>query len=255
MERARQWSIRIMDEAHMHDSNVFVTLTYDDANVPPDGSLCYRHFQLFMKRLRKWAHPKQIRFYMCGEYGDNYGRPHFHACLFGVSFPDGVLWQRTASNELIYRSAALEALWPFGYSSYGEVTSKSAAYVARYVMKKVSGNPRHYDAVNQETGEIFSRVPEFTRMSLKPGIGSTWFEKYKSDVFPHDRRIVNGVEVKPPRYYDKKFKASNPDAFEVIRAERMLDADRKSADNTPRRLRVKREVLLARLSRLKRNLV
>ena len=82
LERSRQWAIRCMHEAQLHERNSFVTLTYK-GDVPDEG-LRYRDFQLFMKRLRKYASGQQIRFYMCGEYGDEKGRPHFHACLFGV---------------------------------------------------------------------------------------------------------------------------------------------------------------------------
>ena len=88
LERSRQWAMRCLHEAKMHDRNCFVTLTYNNDNVPADRSLNYRDFQLFMKRLRFHFRGVPIRFYMCGEYGEDFGRPHFHACLFGLDFPD-----------------------------------------------------------------------------------------------------------------------------------------------------------------------
>ena len=149
LDRSRKWAIRCMHEAKMHDNNCFITLTYDDSKLPerPVGvlpaniSLYYEDFQLFMKRLRKHFHPQVIRFYMAGEYGENFGRPHFHSCLFGIDFPDRELFSRTPSGSLIYRSKILESLWPHGYSSVGNFYFKSAAYVARYVMKKITGDP------------------------------------------------------------------------------------------------------------------
>lgn len=246
LERSRQWAVRCMHEASMHDSNVFVTLTYDDRNFNP--SLCYRDFQLFMKRLRKKF--GKARFYMCGEYGEQFRRPHFHACLFGVAFPDGVPWSKSASGEMLYRSAVLEGLWPHGFSSYGSVTFESAAYVARYVMKKVTGKAAaaHYSFVDPITGELSSLRPEFNKMSLKPGIGADWFKVFKSDVYNYDAVIVNGVEARPPRYYDKLLSRSDPMRFEELEYSRYLKITPEVvADGSSARLAVREQVAHARL--------
>lgn len=145
LERSRQWAIRCMHEAQMHKQNCFITLTYDDKHLPEDHGLHYKHFQDFMKRLRK-KYGAGIRFYMCGEYGEQLGRPHFHACIFGMDFADKKLWKTTGSKSKLYRSAELEKLWTFGFSSVGDVNFESAAYVARYIMKKVTGEAatEHY---------------------------------------------------------------------------------------------------------------
>ncbi|MEO5351405.1 MAG: hypothetical protein H7836_17450 [Magnetococcus sp. YQC-3] len=256
LERSRQWAIRVMHEASQHEHNCFITLTYNDDNLPANGSLNYRHFQNFMKRLRKYYVEFTVRFYMCGEYGENFARPHYHACIFGIMFDDLEQIGTSPAGSPIYRSAILEKLWPFGYSSVGEVTFESAAYVARYVMKKQTGQAAkaHYRDVDLSTGEIIDKVPEFNRMSLKPGIGAKWYEKFKGDVFPHDRVVINGVECKPPKYYDRLLKKDSPLEFERIQFERELDARSRSADNTVERLTVKAEVVAARLSRLKRHI-
>ena len=208
-----------------------------------------------MKRLRKYA-KTPVRFYMCGEYGDMGGRPHYHACLFGYSFADLQLVNHSPAGSPIYRSAVLESLWTFGFSSVGEVTFESAAYVARYIMKKITGSQSdaHYRDVDLSSGEIITRCKEFNRMSLKPGIGAKWFEKFNTDVFPHDRVIINGSKSKPPRYYDKLYSRMNPIGFEDIQYFRELAAIPHSADNTPERLRVKSVVAQARLAQLKRSL-
>jgi hypothetical protein len=91
-----------------------------------------------MKRLRK-EYGEGIKFYMCGEYGPKLGRPHFHALLFGHDFSDRKLWSTTPAGSKLYRSAELEKLWDKGFSSVGDANFESAAYVARYIMKKVSG--------------------------------------------------------------------------------------------------------------------
>jgi hypothetical protein len=263
LEKSKQWAIRVMHEASQHSENSFITLTYNDTHLPNDYSLHYKDFQLFVKRLRKRI-GKKIRFYMAGEYGENYGRPHFHACIFGYSFPDKELWKRTTSDSFIYRSTELEALWPFGYSSIGDVTFESAAYVARYIMQKQNGdklNPKTgkpYNAVYEwtcpVTGEIFERKPEFNKMSLKPGIGAKWLEKYESDVFPHDYVVIKGKKMKVPRYYDKIYASKNPYEMEEIQHLREIRGKLKNEDNSIERLLVKETVQLAKLRKLKRNL-
>ncbi len=256
LERSRQWAIRCMHEAQMHTQNCFITLTYDDAHLPSDRSLHYRDFQLFIKRLRKRYPGRRIRYYMAGEYGENFGRPHWHACIFGLDFDDKKLWKRTAANSLLYRSKNLELLWPFGYSSIGDVTFESAAYVARYIMKKVTGKnaAKHYEEIDLDTGVITNRTPEFTKMSLKPGIGYEWYKQYTSDVYPHDYVVVRGKKVKPPKYYDKKYKIDNPYEFDELLYIREKNAKLHFEDNTLERLAVKEQVAKAKLQKLKRNL-
>jgi hypothetical protein len=256
LERSRQWAIRCMHEAQMHTQNCFITLTYNDNHLPSDKSLHYRDFQLFIKRLRKRYPGRKIRYYMAGEYGENFGRPHFHACIFGHDFHDKKLWQRTAAGSMLYRSAKLEALWPFGYSSIGDVNFESAAYTARYIMKKVTGKQQdqHYTEIDQETGEIKKRTPEFNKMSLKPGIGCDFYKKYTSDIYPQDYVILRGKKVKPPKYYDKQYKIDQPYEYDELLYMREKNAKLNSEDNTPERLSVKESVTMAKLQKLKRNL-
>ena len=120
-------------------------------------------------------------------------------------------------------------------------------------MKKVNGKAAdsHYEFISDD-GEVIKRKPEFTKMSLKPGIGFDWYQKYKSDVYPHDYVVVNGKKVRPPRFYDKKFKLDNPEDFEVIEFEREKKARKNFEDNSDARLRDKEQIANARLSLLKR---
>lgn len=248
--------MRCMHEAQLHEHNCFITLTYDDTHLPSNGSLHYKDFQLFIKRLRKSLGNVRIRYYMAGEYGENFGRPHFHACIFGYDFHDKKLWKRSPSGSMLYRSADLETLWPFGYSSIGDVNFESAAYVARYIMKKITGHNSkdHYKQIDQTTGEITKRKPEFNKMSLKPGIGYDWYKKYKTDVYPHDYVIIKGQKVRPPKFYDKKYKTDNPFEFDEILYKREINGKLNSEDNTLERLIVKETVQNAKLQKLKRSL-
>ena len=256
LERSRQWAMRCLHEAQLSADNCFLTLTYRDEDLPERGQLKYEDFQLFMKRYRKAVSPVRPRFYMCGEYGEKDSRPHYHACIFGHDFKDRTPWKKTGSGSIIYRSAMLESLWKFGHSSIGELNFLTAGYVARYCMKKVTGRGayEHYLRVDADTGELYSMVPEFTHMSLKPGIGARWFSKFLSDVFPGDYCVVNGKKVRPPKFYDRKYAADHPEEFESIQWQRELDAAVHAADNTPERLAVKEICADANVRRLLRSL-
>jgi hypothetical protein len=254
-----------MHEAQMHTDNCFITLTYANEHVPKDMSLDYNHYQLFMKRLRKRFTGKTIRFYMAGEYGESFDRPHFHACLFGLDFPDKKIFKRTQIGSILYTSKILEELWPFGYSSIGDVNFESAAYVARYIMKKINGVTvnenhevvdagAHYQYCDLETGELIQRKSEFNKMSLKPGIGQAWLDKFMSDVYTQDHVVVRGRKCRPPRFYDNKFKLKFPDQFDMIQFAREMDGRSRHEDNTLERLAVKEKVALAKLSLLKRTI-
>lgn len=220
LERSRQWALRCIHEASLHESNCFITLTYDDSHLPADCSLNLDHFQRFMKRLRK-KYGNGIRFFHCGEYGEKFGRPHYHALIFGFDFPDKVFWKE--SNKIpLYRSASLEKLWTYGYSSIGDVTFESAAYVARYIMKKITGPGAWTHYLDIETGVI--KKPEYTTMSRRPGIAAGWYDKFRSDVYPHDFTVLRGRKVKPPKFYDRLFEAKFPADFERIKERRKADS-------------------------------
>lgn len=207
-----------------------------------------------MKRLRK-QFGKGVRFYMCGEYGEELDRPHFHACLFGVDFSvDRKIWSNKSGYKL-YRSPQLEVLWPFGHSTIAELNFETAAYTARYVMKKMTGDlaEDHYKKVDPDTGEVYWLEPEFNRMSLKPGIGGLFLDTYMGDIYPHDYVVVNGSKSKPPRYYDKRFAKTDSLAFDNLKGDREVAAYEARADNTPQRLQAKEAVAIARLNLNKRN--
>jgi len=255
LERSRQWAIRCMHEGSMYDENCFLTLTYDDDHLPHDYSLNYRHFQLFMKRLRVKYPGRKIRFFMCGEYGDSTSRPHYHAILFNFNFADRKPLKPLDASCKLTSSRELETLWPFGLSSIGELTFHSAAYVARYVLKKVTGDSAaaHYRIVD-EYGELHDREPEFMHCSLKPGIGQPWLDKWKTDVYPHDYVVVNGKKVKPPKYYDRKMMKLDEGEWSEILANREFDAYGRRDDSTPERLAVREAVASGRTKLFRRSI-
>lgn len=246
LERSRQWAVRQMHESKMHSENCFVTLTFAPEHLPTDGSLCRKHMQDFMKRLRKKFSDRKIRYFLCGEYGDRLGRPHYHICLFGLHFVDRKVWKQV-DGFVYYNSVLLSDLWPFGHSCVADFNFETAAYVARYCTKKVSGSKaeEHYDG----------RLPEFCQMSLKPGIGRSWIDKYGStDVWPHDNVVVRGRLCKPPRYYDKILEQNFPARMIEVKQARLEQAAERADDNTHRRLLVKEKCMKASISKLIRKL-
>ncbi len=213
-ERGRQWAVRMMHEARLHASSVFVTLTYDEERITDNASLCPKHFQGFIKRLRK-TQQTTLSFFGCGEYGSRTQRPHYHALLFGVDFLDrdsGV----DPSRPLVWWSKTLDDVWNFGRTEGGTVTMASASYVAGYIRKKAKA--KDFARANPFTGELLT--PEFARMSLRPAIGKRWIEKYWADVYPRDFVVVDGIEAKPPRYYDKWMDQNHPHLMERVRQTR-----------------------------------
>lgn len=249
--RARSWSLRCVHEASLHKSNCFVTLTYSPDKLPPGGSLRYRDFQLFMKRLRKHFRTP-VRYFVCGEYGEQLARPHYHACLFGLDFPDKVptsLLGRSGG----WRSAVLDRLWGHGHCHLGELNVRTAGYAARYVLKKVTGQlaDKHYQRADTD-GVLVSLVPEFARMSLRPGVGARWLDQFRGDVFNRDYVVHEGSKYPVPRYYDRRLERLAPEALAAIKEDREVRALPFRPDGTPARLQVREEVERARLTTMKR---
>lgn len=242
-----------MHEAAMHDGSAFVTLTYDDDYLPDDYSVDLAVFQKFMKRLRKRL-PKQIRFFACGEYGDETQRPHYHALIFGWAFPDRVFFKHDATGDL-FTSPFLSEVWTYGHASLGAVTYASARYVSSYITQKRGGDlaPAHYLRTHPRSGQVVRVRPEFQTQSGKPGIGAGWFDKFKDDCFPSDFLVVEGRQVGVPRYYTNKLKEEE---LERIKRKRKLRAAQpaQKANRTKDRLAVRETVRLARISKLKRPL-
>lgn len=252
MDRARDWSTRIHHEASLYEANCFVTLTFSDENLPEDYSISVRDIQLFMKRLRKkLGHP--VRYFACGEYGDYGGRPHYHLILFGYDPPDRTLWRRTQTDHLVYRSATLEQVWPYGHVEIGTVTLQSANYVARYITKKVTGEQaeEHYRRIHPLTGVECQVKPEFICMSSKPGIGRDWYSQFSDDVFPSDFVVIEGRKTPIPRYYKKQLSERDTLKLNYDRKQKALPH---AENNTPDRLAVREESQTLRAERLKRDL-
>lgn len=288
-----------MHEAQLHEANSFITLTNNTEGLlkargefedsPPlarrpaeerershterpqfnyethlyEDSLSKRIAQLFMKRLRKeltTQNPStRIKFYLVGEYGEQYQRPHYHAAIFGEDFHrDRVRDRKSPSGEQLYRSPTLEKCWDYGYSSIGDLTFQSAAYIARYVMKKLTGPAEIQYQRETPDGETYWITPEFALMSRGgrkgKGIANQWFQQWGTDTYPNDFVIMNGQKLKPPRYYDIEYAKLDLVGSTLMKLERQFAAHHQKEDNTPRRLRAREKVAIARVNQYMRHL-
>ncbi len=268
LHRSKEWGIRAIHEAQMYEDNCFITLTYNNKHLPTDESLNGNHFRLFIKRLRKQQKPKKIRYIHSGEYGATcplhntekckecgpLQRPHYHAILFNHDFKDKIPWKIRKNNQT-YRSPQLEKLWPLGNSEIGTVTFESASYVARYTVKKITGDNAHahYEKLN-EHGEIIWVKPEYMTSSRNHGIGYSWYQKYKNDLYPRDECVIDGRIMKPPRYYDKLYEKEQPHKYKQIKQNRTRFCYTHQEDATWQRLIQREKVKLAQLNQTTRNL-
>lgn len=250
-DKAEDWALRCMHEAQMHSASCFLTLTYADEHLPEDYSVSVRPLQLFNKKLRKFAHPSRLRFFACGEYGDLGDRPHYHSIIFGYDFPDKIPFSQSESGEILYTSEKLTNLWGLGHCTIGAVTYASAKYVANYCIKKAYGDQAaaRYNRTHPVNGRVHLVKPEFVVMSRRPGLGDSWFAKYKSDCFPSDFLVVEGRQHRVPTYYLNKL---HEEEQTTLKRQRKLKSNRHREDNTRERLAVRHQVALHKMVQRKR---
>lgn len=203
---AKNWAIRCMHEASLYEENCFITLTYNEENYPENGSLDKTHYQKFIKRLRRYYEPERFRYILCGEYGEQLYRPHYHAILFNLDFPDKTIFKQEQGN-ILYTSDILSKIWGKGHCLIGSATFQSASYVAQYCLKKKDGEKykTHYMRnIDLSTGTLdYELQPEFVSMSRNPGIGHDWFKKFHEDCYPSDFITFKGQKYPVPKYYEK----------------------------------------------------
>lgn len=254
LRRISDWSIRCMHEASFYPRSSFLTITYKTEYLPPNRSLCHPDIQRFLKRLRQHLRrtydEKGLKYFMCGEYGEAKGRPHYHMLLFGWDFPDKVRVENNPGcRDALYQSPELDKLWGMGDVKIGEVTGKSAAYVARYSLKKL----RHVEGVK----EYAATGREAPYILCSKGLGRSWFRRFRSDVFPGDT-VVDPEARRPrqvPRFYDKLLEEVDKPALDKVKSKRQEKLGRLNPkDRTPERLAARAEVARLRVENLSREL-
>lgn len=274
IEYSKQWAFRCMKEANEYEDNIMLTLTYDDEHIPKSKginketgeviesyTLNKKDHQDFMKRLRKKFEPQKIRFYMCGEYGEKKGRPHYHIICFNLKVDDLKFhkWSNcdwSKEKNALYKSDTIQKIWGKGIVELNEVNYETCAYVARYVTKKIKGEkaPEYYETKGQ--------LPEYTCMSRNPGIGEKYFEKNK-EKFENGEKIWQKTKKKvlainPGRYFDKLLEKESPEALEQLKKQRLEKSkeimERILIDTTLNKddYREQKEALNAKYQKLKR---
>lgn len=230
LQYSREWADRCMLEMKEHEHNWFITLTYDDeciisieqyddetGEIFSFPTLLKRDLQLFWKRLRKNTGQK-FRYYACGEYGDVTHRPHYHAIVFGLELND-LEYYKSDGHFVYYNSQLLSDTWGYGHVVVALACWETAAYTARYVMKKQKGlTASVYDELNIES--------EFVVMSRRPGIARDYFDRQGKEVFEYDRIYVDSgkdsKEFVPPRYYKRLLDNIDPEEARQ-RSERRME--------------------------------
>lgn len=194
-----------------------------------------------------------LRYHMCGEYGPTTGRPHYHANMFGINFNDKTPWKKTEAGYQLYKSETLDKIWGQGHASIGQLTWQTAAYTARYNMKKAGEKNKKWEIINPDTGEVIIREPEYQKMSRNPGIGKNWIKQYQNDVYPRGTIIINAKESAPPRFYDDYYKTLDESAYKALKSKRQVEQGKRPVDITRSRLNAEETVTRAKLAFLKRN--
>lgn len=279
LNKSREWANRLMLEAKDYENNYFITLTYDEENVPikraynnETGEIItgmtlkkedlekFNH-DLRQYWLRKFNHTG-IRYYECGEYGSNNGRPHYHCIIFNLPYLDDFkLYRKTEIGENLYTSETISKIWKKGYVVIGEVTWESASYVARYVMKKIYG---------KEADEYYksqAKIPEFTTMSRMPGIGKNYYDMNKDIIYSTDEIFIKSkkgiIGSRPGKYFDRLYEQEEPEKYKEIKRKRNSDNLRNTkndihklgtVDNIQRQREIKENVLQEKIKALKREI-
>lgn len=251
LEHSRQWAVRCVHESRLHEQNAFITLTYAPEYLPPGGTLDRDHLTKFLKRLRK-RRGKRLRYLACGEYGDKKGRAHYHLQLFGDAFIDDRRFHKMHNGNPLYRSQTLESLWPYGHSNVAGANFATAAYIARYSLKKRNHEQHDHIYVDKPTGVIRER--EYVTMSRMPGIGFDWLDQNFREVYRKDQVVINGHASGVPKAYDRHMEDTHPDFIEEIRSQRQRKALERGTDRDPDRLSKKEFFQIARQALAARDL-
>lgn len=246
LEYSREWANRGYLESKLYKENYFITLTYNEKNLPTNyetetkdgkkyepkyekeidwtrGTLKPEHLTKFMHDLRQ--HIKReynatgIRFMACGEYGDKGERPHYHIILFNIHLPVETFYNpRINDGHIYYQNTIIESCWKYGISNISEASWNNIAYTARYITKKITGKQ------SEEIYAIKGQNKEFFRVSRMPGIGKPYYDKYKEKIYKNDEIIIKNQEgvihCKPPKYFDALYQEENQKHWQEIKRKR-----------------------------------
>lgn len=206
-DKQKDWSIRILYESLDYIGRTwFIRLSYRDSELVyiDDVPTLYKpHLQLFMRYLRRRV---ECRFFACGEYGDEKGRPHYHVVLF--------LSVELSKSDVIN---LVESCWSHGFTNVRPFAYYHSLYVAKYTLKSC-----FYETYG-------SVQPPFFLMSRKPGIGSNFVSRFKENGLSPTRDCPRDLQGRPFRWSrflkDKCFTDSDKVIFKAINHYRMISEE------------------------------
>lgn len=261
LDYSKEMTARIMHEQLTSSSSCWLTLTLSDEHLTFNSpfadapTLAKSDWQDFAKSLRHRIGP--FRYYMCGEYGERKGRPHYHACIFGIDPADKKPKYLTEQGHQVFSSERITDAWGKGIVDVSALEQQNAAYTARYTTKKIYGEKaiEHYKRYD-DYGVPYWLEPEFALMSTGDkdhgGLGFDYYLEHAEQIIELDYVYVNGHKQSVPRYYDKLTERFHPEAYERLKKRRREAIDIDDPEfSTPRRAsRAKvNEAILDRLTR------
>lgn len=187
--------MRMEHESYTYNHKaMFITLTFSDEGLEKRlkengiqiASIAKEDVQKFFKRLRKGWTESKIKYFACGEYGEQYGRPHYHAIIIGLDY-----------CNLLHRKRVRDS-WSYGNTYFGTVTPDSIRYVVSYIQKA-------YASKKIEPEKYFPNVNKpFQLQSQK--IGLDYYMILENEILKTGTIKYQGKERTLPRYYHKKIK-------------------------------------------------
>lgn len=236
LQYSQEWADRITIESMMYpDSSWFITFTYDDEHLPFGSMLCNgdifpsvnnddvtRLLDAIRQKFHRLGHDG-IRYYGAAEYGDKSMRPHYHFCFFNLLISEYDLkpYKRNIQGDQLYNVDWLADLWGKGFVVVGKLNWKTAAYTARYVLKKWK---KAIDRLGFDPYEVLGIENQWSRMSRMPGIGKPYFDTHFEKIYTTDNITLPGGQIiQPPLYFDKLYKEIAPDHLEAIKLNRMIN--------------------------------
>lgn len=267
IEKARSLAIRCMHESEMFEFNCCLTLTYDDDHIDEDHSLRPDDWKTFIHNLRQTDEGFQevicpddkirrpIRYIQTGEYGDIDQRPHHHAMLFNYDFIDKQYLYTSDAGQRYYESQRLEELWPHGIAHISEVNSSAANYICRYCTKKIIEEIEEtkYQRINENTGEIYEVLPEYSTKSNRPGLGRFWLDKYGKETFDRGYLYSNGHKAAIPKYYERIMETINPCSVYKVKMDKKKEMMKRPKETTKRKAQKDRALKLKMKNLKERN--
>ena len=175
---------------HSHEVAAFVTFTYDDEHLPiKEGfinpTLSKEDLHKYIDNIRHKLSKVKFEYYACGEYGDSFGRPHYHVIFFGLDYQ--------------YHKAFFEQTWKKGSVKVLPVTSKAFNYVTKYMTKgsgKDFNDKKYFD---------YGQIPPFRKMSR--GLGLDVYLKHLDEIRDKGFFIFKSRRISVNRYYFNKLVA------------------------------------------------